>query len=190
VHPSIRVRPRRHGRQTSIEVDGWPGGQGNYWLAYTDDCTPQDAIDAGDWACADLQARTERLKKVIGGTSGLAKGRVVTAYDWYRFHPRVAVGEVLLHVESRAPLMITRVNITRGAIANERYAVRAFLIACCLDIADALQERLGIDDGWLDWKVPSGLADDVLRVTPGFRELKRESRPMRGGTYVILRRGS
>lgn len=144
--------------------------------------------DSAEWNQSDLLARAQRLRKVLGGTSGLSKGRVVRAYGWHRFRPHVAVAEMLLHVESRAPLLITRFNAATDLIENERWAVRSFLISCCLDIAAALQETVGIDSGWLDWKVPERYAGAVCATSPGFKPTQKGTRPLRRGTYVILRR--
>jgi hypothetical protein len=145
-------------------------------------------LDTADWARGDLLARADRLRKTAGGASGLAKGRVLTAFGWHRFQAGVAVAEVLLHIESRRPLMITRFNSATTLIERDRYVARSFLLACCVEIARSLQTDLGIDQGWLDWKVRADHVQSVLETAEGFTPVSQRTRGLRGATYVTLRR--
>lgn len=188
MHPSITIRPTRNGTETVIEVDGWPGHGYGGWRVYTPGRTPKDARNAAVWDARDLAATARRLRDYLGVSSGARKGRVITAYGWHRFQSKVAVAELLLHVDGHRPLQIQRFNASTELIERDRYAVRSFLVSCAVDIARELQVTAGIDLGWLDWRVDQKHAADVLATAPGFVIDHARARRRNKGTWVILRR--
>jgi hypothetical protein len=190
-HPCIGIRQIRGGQETQIEVRGWPGHEYEGWRAYTAGHEPIGIEQALDWGPGDLMARARRLGSSVSSlSSGLKKGRVLTACGWYGLRRDHLVAELLLHVDGDRPLQVMRFNSATGLVESDRYAVRNFLLACAFDISKALKSELGMDSGWLDWRVPERYAADVAATAPGFKTVQRRSRKRLRGTDVVLRRVS
>lgn len=178
-HPCINLESKQGGRETVIAVRGWPGHGYQGWQAYTADHVPVGVIDAAGWNPEGVIAKARRKK-----------GRAIYACGWHGLKKDRRVAQLLLHVEGNAPLRVQLFDSSADLTELDRYSIRNFLLSCAVDIAKALQGDLGINDGWLEWRVPAKRAQEVVAASPGFVIVRRRRRPRLRGTDVILRRES
>jgi hypothetical protein len=176
-HPRIHVEVKRGGQETRITVSGWPREQAA-WAIYTLDQIPQQ-VSSPEWDPRDEAALSQRL----GG--GRVKGRVLEAVGFHNFDWNASVAAVLLHVESRKPLRITRMLVIDGLSGPDEQEVRVALLACAAEVALALKAK-GVGNGRLDWEIPADQEGRLMRIYPDFTKAPASQQPR--GNRSLLRR--
>jgi hypothetical protein len=156
----IHVEARKGGRETVVRVDGWPRRRGVSlrWRIST-----QDA-EGG----SPRGGRGRRRGRKIALRR--SKGRILVVAGWHRFEQEVAVGWADIHVPSSQgeSVTVTQVDLRDTLVEKDRRDVLIELLACSGEIAAELQQRLGLGDGCLDWRVPAADAGRLGKLFPDF----------------------
>jgi hypothetical protein len=82
-------------------------------------------------------------------------------------------------------LRVLRMHVVDGLTGFEEQQVRTALLVCAGDIASEMQAK-GIDDGCLDWNVPSAEEGRLLAANPEFEKAPEREQPR--GDRSLLRR--
>ena len=160
-----------------MEVHGWPGHNHANWRMFTVEQSPQ-GVGSNTWTEADAKAT---------GKSPAKRGRIISAVGWHKFKPHQQVGHVLLHVEGRDAVLITRMVVADTLVGNEALEVQTTLLACTIDIGQELHAK-GIGNGCVDWQVSRRDAGTVCALFPDFKPHRH--RKIRGQSVLRCRQGS
>lgn len=110
-------------------------------------------------------------------------GRRLEALGWANFRRSRVLGHIVVHIEDRRPLLITEFGWEEHTLEAESDEILGRLLVCAESLALELHDKLGIDDGWVDWQVAdsqlSGISALYDRYKPVARRVRRGMRCLR-----------